>query len=231
MGTIRRKKKGSTVSTNTKRFFYLLYLVLKPMGISYSSSLFFVAALISFLEKNQILSDGTSMPGSLNIVHSLLEEEILNIFLMVFLVPSGDLFKFMIHLSLYIWAVLHTAELCWEQLLRNPQTPGLSALHPVIEFIVISKVELTLLKNMIEVFIGSICVPCVFVAKVALIFPILYFQYVRIKFVSSLFCKKIFELIDTFILRTLVPSFIYDSAPFQWVLSFGKSFFKFESTQ
>mmetsp|Transcript_26791 Transcript_26791/g.40871 ORF Transcript_26791/g.40871 Transcript_26791/m.40871 type:complete len:171 (+) Transcript_26791:416-928(+) len=169
-----------------------MYLVLKPMNIAYSSSLFFLAALISFLERNGILSSGSNKSQSPNMVHSLLEEEMLNIFLMVFIIPSGSLFKFFIHLSLSLWALMHVCEMGHQRLQSDPNTPGLSLLAPLLGWVVVSKYEIVSVKCWIETIIGAFCVPCVFMGYVALIFPILYFQYMRIKFVSSLYFKQTF---------------------------------------
>ena len=95
-------------------------------------------------------------------MHSIMEEELINIFLMVFLIPSGPFVKIAIHSSLYIWATMHVSELFKSILENNPNALGISALAGIIDYIIVSKVELAMLKNTIELTIGMICVPMVF---------------------------------------------------------------------
>ena len=95
-------------------------------------------------------------------MHSIMEEELINIFLMVFLIPSGPFVKIAIHASLYIWATMHVSGLFKSILENNPNALGISALAGIIDYIIVSKVELAMLKNTIELTIGMICVPMVF---------------------------------------------------------------------
>jgi len=57
-------------------------------------------------------------------------------------------------------------------------------------------VEIAILKNQAEIFLGVVCPVCVFTGQAAMIFPILYFQYIRIKYVSNFFQKYAFKRID-----------------------------------
>lgn len=116
----------------------------------------------------------------------------MNLFLMVFLVPSGYTMRLIVHLSLSIWALIHVCDRSKRALEANPNAVGLSALAPLINYVYVSKFELLLIKNFIEVFIGLLCPFCVFAGQVAMIFPILYYQYIRIKYISSLYMKYTF---------------------------------------
>lgn len=109
----------------------------------------------------------------------------MNLFLMVFLVPSGKMVKLVVQICMYIWAFMHVCILADEQLVSNPDTPGLSILQPLIEYVNLSRIELNMIKNKIEIGIALLVFPLVFTGQVALIFPILYFQYIRIKYVSN----------------------------------------------
>jgi hypothetical protein len=113
--------------------------------------------------------------SAFNLMHSVMEEELVNIFLMVFLIPSGYIMKIGIHSVLSIWAIMHVSELFNSMLDKNPNYLGVSALKPVIDYVLITKVELALLKNSIEMMLGIICVPMVFLNQAAIIFPILFF--------------------------------------------------------
>ena len=92
-----------------KRTIYLLFLILKPMNIPWSGSLFFLGALISLFQRNGYLGDKANL--GVGFLQSFIEEECMNIFLMVFLLPSGFLMRFVIYISLTIWALLHVTML------------------------------------------------------------------------------------------------------------------------
>ena len=49
LGALGYAKDIDSVFTDTKQYMYLLYLMLYPMNVPYSWSLFFIAAMISFL--------------------------------------------------------------------------------------------------------------------------------------------------------------------------------------
>jgi hypothetical protein len=134
--------------------------------------------------------------SSFNVMHSMMEEELINVFFLIFLIPSGYIIKMGIHSCLSIWAVMHVSELFKSILDKNPNIIGLSALKPLNDYILVSKVELALLKNSIEMTLGLICIPMVFFNQAAIIFPIIYFQYIRIKYVSSFFMKEAFKVLN-----------------------------------
>ena len=56
------------------------------------------------------------MAGSSHRLASLGEEEVLNLFLMVFLLPSGLLVRAILYFMMGIWALLHVATMCDNQL-------------------------------------------------------------------------------------------------------------------
>lgn len=134
--------------------------------------------------------------SSFNVMHSMMEEELINVFFLIFLIPSGYIIKMGIHSCLSIWAVMHVSELFKSILDKNPNIIGLSALKPLNDYILVSKVELALFKNSIEMTLGLICIPMVFFNQAAIIFPIIYFQYIRIKYVSSFFMKEAFKVLN-----------------------------------
>lgn len=113
--------------------------------------------------------------SAFNLMHSVMEEELVNIFLMVFLIPSGYIMKTGIHFALSLWALMHVSELFNSMLDKNPNMLGVSALKPLVDYVLITKVELALLKNALEMSLGIICIPMVFLNQAAIIFPILYF--------------------------------------------------------
>ena len=162
----------SSALTNTKRIFYFLFLILEPMAVPYSWSLFLMAAIMSvasrFIDPQNKKSGGT-------LITTLTEEESINIFLMVFMIPSGWILKSLIKLALSIWALIHVCVLAEQVLLDNPDTIGLASLHPAIEWVNLSRVELAIMKNKLEIFIGLVCTPAVFTGHAAMIFPVMYF--------------------------------------------------------
>jgi len=86
---------------------------------------------------------------------------------------------------------------------------------------------MVMFKNFIEIMMMVICAPMVFIGKVALIFPIMYFQYIRIKFVSNQFQKRAFRnLVDK--LKQIIPEAIWDSAIVSWFRGWLWSYVQFD---
>lgn len=79
------------------------------MNIPWSGSLFFIGATLSLLQRNGYVGDKPTL--GVGFLQSFIEEECMNIFLMVFLLPAGALMKFAIYISLSIWATLHVTML------------------------------------------------------------------------------------------------------------------------
>ena len=94
---------------------------------------------------------------------------------MVFLLPAGPVMRFIIYICLSIWALLHVAMLGESQLESDPNTIGLAVLAPAIEWIILSKVEVVMVKSFIETLIAIFCIPMTLAGMVAILFPILYF--------------------------------------------------------
>lgn len=149
-----------------------------------------------------------------------MEEESLNMWLMFFLIPSGTLMKMTIHFSLSLWALLHVAELFNQILKTNPNAPLISATKPMVEYVIISKVEIALLKSTIELLIGVFCVPLIFINQVALIFPIIYCQYIRIKYVSTFYMRESCRIMNVAILERFIPAAIRNSSAYQGVQNY-----------
>ena len=61
-----------------------------------------------------------------------------------------------------------------------------------------------------------------------MIFPILYFQYIRIKFISSIFTRRSFNQLDKNILEAYLPGAIYSSFALTWMKQKLLSFVDFE---
>ena len=70
---------------------------------------------------------------------------------------------------------------------------------PLVEFIHFNKVELNFVKNGFEILLGIISVPFVFVNQAAMIFPILYYQYLKVKNMSNAFQKHQWKLVWEFL--------------------------------
>lgn len=109
----------------------------------------------------------------------------------------------------------------------NPNTIGLGSLSSTIDWIVLSKVEIVFYKSYIETLIAICCVPMCLTGYVAILFPILYFQYIRIKFVSNSFMKEAFNSINASF-RTYIPAAIYDSMPVAWFRGWLWSYVTFD---
>ena len=135
--------------------------------------------------------------------------------------------RFIIYVSLSIWATLHVTMLAEAQLESDPNTIGLGSLASTIDWIVLSKVEIVFYKSYIELLIAIACVPACLLGYVAILFPILYFQYIRIKFVSNSFMKEAFNDINAK-MRNTIPPAIYDSMPVAWFRGWLWSYVTFD---
>jgi len=109
----------------------------------------------------------------------------------------------------------------------DPNTIGLASLTSTVDWIVLSKVEIVFYKSYLETMIAICCVPLCFGGYVAILFPILYFQYIRIKFVSNSFMKEAFDSINGSI-RKVIPAAIYDSMPVAWFRGWLWSYVTFD---
>lgn len=83
------------------------------------------------------------------------------------------------------------------------------------------------MKSYIETAVAIACVPLCLMGYVAILFPILYFQYIRIKFVSNSFMKEAFNNINAK-MREIIPPVIYDSAPVAWFRGWLWSYVTFD---
>lgn len=92
---------------------------------------------------------------------------------------------------------------------KNENAIGVVLLKEVIQIGNLYRVEIIQIKSHIEVAIGIVCVFLMFNGGVAPIFPIFYWQYLRIKYVVNYFTRQSFHLIDDKILRTIFPGMLY----------------------
>lgn len=75
----------------------------------------------------------------------------------------------------------------------------------MVQYIHYNKVELNFIKNGFEILLGFIGVPFVFMKQTALIFPILFYQYLKVKNMSNAFQKHIWKLVWEFLTKYAPP--------------------------
>lgn len=196
------------------------------MNVPYAWSLYILAVGQSLFGSNPNKNKPQSS-RTMQLLANFSDEEFMNVFFMVFLIPSGRYLKMAIQLCLCIWAVMHVCAMAGNQLKANPGTIGLSALKRPIEWVNLSKVEVSMVKSKIEIGIALIAIPAVFMSQAALIFPIMYFQYIRVKYVSNQIMKYSFKLLNIW-LKANMPSFLYDSFLFQWGLNWLSGYVNFK---
>ena len=90
---------------------YLLYLVILPVNPQLASIFFASAVLVSFLQRNNIVGGPEAPDNGVTLVQSILEEEVMNIFLSALLYLSGSVMRLMIHSCLVTWSIIHVATL------------------------------------------------------------------------------------------------------------------------
>ena len=67
------------------------------------------------------------------------------------------------------------------------------------------KVELNFIKNGLEIIIGFLSAPFVFIKQTAVIFPIFYYQFLKVKFMSNAFHKHIWNSIWDLLSKYVPP--------------------------
>jgi len=165
-----------------RRCLYLLYLVLYPLNIPFSWAFVLLASITSIA-----LSNPRSTKQSL--LMNLFEEESMNLCLVFFLGPSGRWMRVLVNICLSLWAIQHANMLAYRRLQHDPETIGLAALTPIIQTIHCHKVEMNVAKNALELLIGFLAAPSVYLSQAALIFPILYYQYMKVKYMANAYNK------------------------------------------
>ena len=177
--------------------FYFMFLLAFPLNIPYTPVLFLIAATCSIFEKGKMASGKSS-----NLVARIFtDEEPMNLALLLLFLFSTTFVKFFLYLCLLMFSFLMWSEWAFEMLeeSRKPggkQVYGLPALQPVIDFLLLFRVEITQLKSHIEVFLGFLSVVLLFTGRIAPIFPIFFWQYLRIKYVVSSFTQLSFKGFD-----------------------------------
>ena len=110
---------------------------------------------------------------------------------------------------LALWALLETCHWAAQILVRDPNATGVVLLKSPIEMGILYRVEVVQIKNHIEVFVGLISMFLVLAGRCAPIFPVFYWQYLRVKYVVNYFTKESFYSFDQKILKTLFPGMMY----------------------
>ena len=128
--------------------------------------------------------------------------------LLLMLLFSPIFVKFMIYLCLMLWAFLMWSEWAYEMLEASKKPGGqpiygLPAMLPVIEAGMLFRVEITKVKTFIEIAMGFLSVWMLFTGRIAPIFPIFFWQYLRIKYLMSNFMQVCFRDIDNGLKRIL----------------------------
>ena len=127
----------SQIFLAAKRLAYLFYLLVLPLNLRYTWAIFLFGALLSLLDRAKILRNPRRevfKKGNKDIdfVNYFLDEELVNIFFLVFLLPSGTIFKFLINASLSLWALMHAADWADDLLIQDEDTIVLATLQPLI---------------------------------------------------------------------------------------------------
>ena len=75
----------------------------------------------------------------------------------------------------------------------------------MVNFVFYHKVELNFVKNALEILIGFLSIPFVFINQTALIFPIFFYQYLKVKHMSNAFQKYVWKIIWEFLSKYAPP--------------------------
>ena len=138
-----------------------------------------------------------------------LDEETMNLGLIIMMLFSGPQIRMVLLGCLSIWAFLECCHWGASILAKNPNATGVVLLKPLIDLGNLYRVEIVQVKSHIEVFIGLISMFMVLASKCAPIFPVFYWQYLRVKYVVNYLTKDSFTQLDTQLLKRLVPDPLY----------------------
>lgn len=188
-----------------------MFLLALPLRIPYTALIFVAAAVCSVFEKRETY---TKLPQAASLITRVFtEEEPMNLALLLMLMFSTPFVRGILYLCLLIWAFLMWSEWGQEMLDQGRESGktiyGLPAMKPVIDFGMLFRVELNQAKCHIEVALAFLSVYLILIGRIAPIFPIFFWQYIRIKYVVSNFTQVSFRTLDTRILKRFLPAFIY----------------------
>lgn len=113
--------------------------------------IFLAAILCSFAEKFASRASKTSFWTTL-----FMEEEILNAFLLLFLIMMSSFLRLLIIASLVIWALVNVCEQACQALQVNPNIAGLCMFKSQFEAVSLNKVELIKIKSHLELAVGML---------------------------------------------------------------------------
>ncbi len=138
-----------------------------------------------------------------------LEEETMNLCLIILMVFSGPIIRLVLLGCLAMWAFVECCQWGSQILSLNPNATGVVLLQPVIKLGNLYRVEIIQWKNHIELFVGFLSMFMVLTSRCAPIFPVFYWQYIRVKYVINYFTKTTFTIVDDQILHRLFPGSLY----------------------
>ncbi len=122
-----------------------MFLLAFPLNIAYTPMLFLIAALCSVFEKSKT---NAKLGGISIIARIFTDDEPMNLALLLLFLFSTPLVKFFLYLCLLSYAFLMWSDWAFE-MLEDSRKPGgktiygLPALQPVIDFLLLFRVEIT----------------------------------------------------------------------------------------
>ena len=137
------------------------------------------------------------------------EEEFLNLGLLALNLFATPTISYLIYTALTLWALIVIVHWFHHELLKQPNLLGISLLKPLLERVILYKVEVIKVKNHIELAIGMYSLVMLIGLNIAPFFPIFYWQYLRVKYVANHFTKNSFKVLD-YGLKTVVPQRVYE---------------------
>jgi hypothetical protein len=182
-------------------------LLALPLRIPFAPLFFLAAQILSIFEKRKAYNaDGIALVAKL-----ITDEEPVNLALLLLLLFSSPMPTMLIYSCLFVWAFIMWSEWGYEMLEESATTGkqiyGLPAMQPVIDFGMVYRVELALFKSHLEIVLAFVSVCLILTGRLAPIFPIFYWQYLRIRYLVSNYTKHSFSQLDSFF-KKLLPNII-----------------------
>jgi len=82
------------------------------MKVPYAWSLFVIPQIITILQKNNVVGGEKRRYPSISL--SMLDEESMHCFFIIFLIPSGWILKLLMHICLALWALMNCVDMAYD---------------------------------------------------------------------------------------------------------------------
>ena len=151
---------------------------------------------------------------------STFEEELINVIPAFLVLSTSGALRLLLFTAMFLWAFVQTIELLDQT--KWLEKPGVK--QNLIQMAIVSKVSIIEYKNRLEVVAMFLGIVSVITGNAGPLFPLFFYQYLRVKYASNFFCKSAFSWFYYEVLLPYVPTAT-------WNIEVVKVFLKFLAHQ